>query len=205
MVKKAINILIFLFIFSLYFVSFLMIYDTFRQRKLEKLEANAIDAFDKQVKVEKVTPSNMGDNTSNGDVSYGNYTILGKIEIPKIGFNSVIIKEYTYYAMNVGVIKSYGSELNEPGGFILSGHNFRGRSLFMYNIYRLSDGDKIYITDTNGRQLEYTVYDVIRNADPSDDNLYRTYDGYHVTLMTCEDDGGKTRIVVKAKALEDNE
>ena len=199
MVRKSINILIFLFIFSLYFVSFLMIYDTFRQRKLEDLESNALDAFDNQVKVEKVTKDEIGD--SNGEnVSYGNYTILGKVEIPKIGFTSVIIKEYTYKAMNVGVIKSYGSNLNEPGGFILSGHNFRGRSLFMYNIYRLADGDKIYITDSSGRQMEYTVYDVIRNANPSDSNLYRTYDGYHITLMTCEDDGGKTRIVVKAKA-----
>lgn len=203
MVKKAINTLIFLFIFSLYFMSFLMIYDTFRQRKLENLEANAIDAFDKQVKIKKVTPENIDENTTtDGDVSYRNYTILGKIEIPKIGFNSVIIKEYTYNAMSVGVIKTYGVELNEPGGFIISGHNFRGRSLFMYNIYRLTDGDKIYISDVNGRQLEYTVYDVIRNANPSDASLYKTYDGYNVTLMTCEDDGGKTRIVVKAKALE---
>ena len=199
MVKKAINILIFLFIFSLYFVSFLMIYDTFRQRKLEKLEANAIDAFDKQVKVEKVTPSNMGDNTSNGDVSYGNYTILGKIEIPKIGFNSVIIKEYTYYAMNVGVIKSYGSELNEPGGFILSGHNFRGRSLFMYNIYRLVDGDKIYITDNDGKKLTYTIYNKFETT-PEDTSFYQRDTGGkpELTLSTCTDDS-KARLIICAK------
>ena len=199
MIRKTINILIFLFIFSLYFVSFLMIYDSFRQRKLEGLEASAIDTFDKQVKIDKVSKDDIGENDG-GDISYGSYTILGKIEIPKIGFTSVIIKEYTYRAMSVGVIKSYGVELNEPGGFMISGHNFRGRSLFMYNIYRLIDGDKIYITDNAGRQMEYTVYDVIRNANPSDENLYRTYDGYHVTLVTCEDDGGKTRIVVKARA-----
>lgn len=203
MVRKAINTLIFLFIFSLYFMSFLMIYDTFRQRKLENLEANAIDAFDKQVKVKKVTVDDIDNsNVNDGDVSYGNYTILGKIEIPKIGFSSVIIKEYTYNAMNVGVIKTYGVDLNEPGGFNLSGHNFRGRSLFMYNIYRLVDGDKIYISDVNGRQLEYTVYDVLRNVSPSDSSVYRSYDGYNVTLITCEDDGGHTRIVVKARALE---
>ncbi|MBO6195818.1 MAG: sortase [Bacilli bacterium] len=200
MVRKAINILIFLFIFSLYFISFLMIYDTFRQRKLEGLESNALDAFDKQVKVEKVSKEDIGDSSGGGDISYRNYTILGKIEIPKIGFTSVIIKEYTYNAMNVGVIKSYGVELNEQGGFIISGHNFRGRSLFMYNIHRLVDGDKIYITDAEGRQMEYTVYAVLRNAAPNDDELYKTYDGFHVTLMTCEDDGGKTRIVVKARA-----
>lgn len=201
MVKKAINTLIFLFIFALYFMSFLMIYDTFRQRKLEYLEANALDAFDKQVKIKKVSVDDMdNNNTSNGDVSYGNYTILGKLEIPKIGFSSVIIKEYTYNAMNVGVIKTYGVDLNEPGGFVLSGHNFRGRSLFLYNIHRLVDGDKIYITDVNGRQLEYTVYDVSRNVSPNDASIYKTYDGYNVTIFTCEDDGGKTRIVVKAKA-----
>ena len=105
MVKKAINILIFLFIFSLYFVSFLFIYDTFRERKLKNLETGALDIFDKQVKVQEVKNEEQA-NTYDEDLSYRNYTILGKVEIPKIGFTSVIIKEYTYSAMSVGVIKS---------------------------------------------------------------------------------------------------
>ena len=199
MVKKAINILIFLFIFSLYFISFLMIYDAFRERKLDSLESSALDEFDKQVKVKKVS-NDTPESTDSSTLSYRNYTILGKIEIPKIGFTSVIIKEYTYNAMSVGVIKSYGADVNAPGGFVLSGHNFRGHSLFMYNIYRLTDGDKIYITDTNGKRMEYTVYDVLRNVSPSDTSLYKKYDGFNVTLITCEDDGGKSRIVVKARA-----
>lgn len=197
MIKKSFNILIFLLIFLLYFVSFLMIYDTFKQRKLEKIEANALDVFDKQVKVKK-KPSEEIDESS-GNISYGSYTILGKLYIPKINFTSVIIKEYTYSAMNIGVIKSYGVDLNEKGGFILSGHNFRGRSSFLYGINRLRDGDKIYITDNRGSKYEYTVYDVLRNVDPSDNSLYKEYEGRHVTIMTCEDDDGKTRIVVKAR------
>ncbi|MBQ1496599.1 MAG: sortase [Bacilli bacterium] len=198
MVKKAINILIFLFIFSLYFVSFLFIYDTFRERKLKNLETGALDIFDKQVKVQEVKNEEQA-NTYDEDLSYRNYTILGKVEIPKIGFTSVIIKEYTYSAMSVGVIKSYGVELNEPGGFVLAGHNFRGRSLFMYNIYRLVEGDKIYITDTSGRKMEYTVYEKIRYYSPSDASIFRKYDDYNVTLITCED-GGQSRIVIKARA-----
>lgn len=197
MVKKAINILIFLFIFSLYFVSFLFIYDTFRERKLKNLETGALDIFDKQVKVQEVKNEEQA-NTYDEDLSYRNYTILGKVEIPKIGFTSVIIKEYTYSAMSVGVIKSYGVELNEPGGFVLAGHNFRGRSLFMYNIYRLVEGDKIYITDTSGRKMEYTVYEKIRYYSPSDASIFRKYDDYNVTLITCED-GGQSRIVIKAR------
>ncbi len=198
MVKKAINILIFLFIFSLYFVSFLMIYDTFRERKLKGLENDALDQFDKQVKIQK-KPEEV-ENVDGETISYGRYTILGKIEIPKVGFTSVIIKEYTYNAMNVGVIKSYGADLNEPGGTVFVGHNFRGRSLFMYSINRLSNGDKIYITDTAGRKMEYTVYEVLRNVNPSDTSLYKEYDGFNITLITCEDDDGKSRIVVKARA-----
>lgn len=198
MVKKAINILIFLFIFSLYFVSFLMIYDTFRERKLKGLENDALDQFDKQVKIQD-SPDVVG-NVETETVSYGRYTILGKIDIPKVGFTSVIIKEYTYNAMNVGVIKSYGADLNEPGGTVFVGHNFRGRSLFMYSINRLSNGDKIYITDTSGRKMEYTVYEVLRNVNPSDTSLYKEYDGFNITLITCEDDDGKSRIVVKARA-----
>lgn len=198
MVKKAINILIFLFIFSLYFVSFLLIYDTFRERKLKELETGALDTFDKQVKVKEVKNEEPV-NTYDEDLSYGNYTILGKVEIPKIGFTSVIIKEYTYSAMSIGVIKSYGVELNEPGGFVLAGHNFRGRSLFMYNIHRLVEGDVIYITDTSGRKMEYVVYEKLRYFSPSDASIYRKYDNYHVTLVTCED-GGQSRIVIKAKS-----
>lgn len=200
MVKKSINILIFLFIFSLYFVSFLMIYESFRERKLAFLEGNALDAFEKEVKVKEVTKEEIEeDNTYNGNFNYEGYTILGLIDIPSIGFDSVIIREYSYDAMNVGVVKTYGSELNEPGGFIISGHNFRGSSLFMYNIHRLSSGDKIYITDGSGRKLEYTVYEVLRYVGPNDTSVYTSYDGYNVTLITCED-GGKTRIVVKARA-----
>lgn len=201
MTKKLINISIFLFIFLLYLVSFFMIYDAFKEKKSAILEKNALDKFDKEVKIKE--NSNPKTSTINSNsVNYGNYTILGKIDIPKIGFTSVIIKEYTYRAMDVGVIKSHGVELNTPGGFIISGHNFRGHSLFMYNIYRLRDGDKFSIISSNGTKMEYTVYDVIRNADPSDASLYQKYDDINATLMTCEDDGGKTRIVVKARVVE---
>ena len=196
MIKKLINMLIFLFIFSLYFISFLMIYDNFRERKLANLESEALDAFDNIVKTEE---KEVEENTYNEEISYEGYTILGKIEIPKINFTSVILKDYTYSAMNVGVIKSYGSELNQSGGFILSGHNFRGSSLFMYNIHKLTSGDKIYIVDTDGVRVEYTVYETLRYVEPTDTSYYNSYDGLNVTLVTCED-GGKTRIVVKASA-----
>lgn len=200
MVKKITNILIFVFIAALYVISFLMIFESFKQRKLENLEKSALDTFEKTVKIEKVSVEDIeNDKTSNMGLDYSGYTLLGKIEVPRVGFKSVIIKENTYHSMDLGVVLSYGDALNEPGGYIISGHNYRGQSIFMYGIRNLESGDKIYITDSSGRNLEYTVYEKIRNYDPNGTDIYKKYDGYHLTLVTCENDG-KSRIVVKAIA-----
>lgn len=200
MVKKITNILIFVFIAALYVISFLMIFESFKQRKLENLEAKALDVFDNSVKIEKVDVSDIEDDkTSNMGLDYSGYTLLGKIEIPTIGFKSVIIGENTYHSMDLGVVLSYGTALNEPGGYIISGHNYRGQSIFMYNIRNLESGDKIYITDSSGRNLEYTVYEKIRYYNPNSIDIYKKYDGYNLTLVTCENDGN-SRIVIKASA-----
>ena len=197
MFKKVTNIVIFALIFALYFISFLMIFDSFRERKLASVEKKAIDIFDDEVKIDEKKPTN--ESRTSSSVSYSGLTILGKIEIPKIGFSSVIIKENTSRAMNVGIVKTYGdAELNEEGGFVLSGHNFRGQNIFFYNIRNLKSGDIIKITDTSGLQLEYTVYEVLRNVNPEETSYLNSFDGYHVTLVTCEN-GGKARIVVKAR------
>lgn len=195
MFKKVMNIVIFALIFALYFVSFLMIFDSFKERKLASLEKNAIDVFDKEVKIDEKKPE---ETKTSSSVSYSGFTILGKISIPKIGFNSVIIKENTYKAMNVGIVLSYGDAINVEGGYVLSGHNFRGQNVFFYNIKNLKPGDIVQITDTSGVRLDYTVYETLRNVDPTETSYLNDFDGYHVTLVTCEN-GGKARIVVKAR------
>jgi LPXTG-site transpeptidase (sortase) family protein len=177
-----------------------MIFESFKQRKLENLEANAIDKFEKTVKVKKVNVDDLNnDKTSNAGFNYSGYTLLGKIEIPSIGFSSVILKDNTYRAMDLGVVLSYGVMPNELGGTVLSGHNYRGQTNFMYGIKNLSAGDKIYLTDSSGRQVTYTVYETIRYYDPNNTDIYKKYSGYHVTLITCES-GGQSRIIVKASA-----
>ena len=196
--KKLLNILIFLFIFSLYFVTFLMIYDNFRERKLNDQEKYALELFNQKIekKQEEVTIPQQ-----TYTVNYNGYTILGRIEIPKVGINTVILKEHTYAAMNIGSIKTYGVDLNEKGGFVISAHNFRGRTAFFYPVRNLKENDSIFITDAKGRTLEYKVYAVNRYVSPNDTSyLVRTED-YHLTIVTCED-GGKTRIIVKAHILE---
>ena len=86
-----------------------------KERKLKTLEGNALDKFDSVVKINKKEPDAVVEEAE--PIDYSGYTILGKLEIPSIGFTSVIIEEYTYSAMNIGVIKTYGVPLNEEGGF----------------------------------------------------------------------------------------
>lgn len=195
--KKFINILIFLFIFALYLITFMMIYDNFRERKLNNQEKHALELFENKIEKKKEEiPENQ-----TYTVSYKGYTILGRIEIPRVGINTVILKEHTYAAMNIGAIKTYGVDLNEKGGFVISAHNFRGKSSFFYPIRNLKNGDKINISDNKGRNMEYTVYSVSRYVKPNDTSYLVKTDDYHVTLVTCEN-GGKSRIVVKAHIVE---
>ena len=195
--KKFINILIFLFIFALYLITFMMNYDNFRERKLNNQEKYALELFENKIEKKKEEiPENQ-----TYTVSYKGYTILGRIEIPRVGINTVILKEHTYAAMNIGAIKTYGVDLNEKGGFVISAHNFRGKSSFFYPIRNLKNGDKINISDNKGRNMEYTVYSVSRYVEPNDTSYLVKTDDYHVTLVTCEN-GGKSRIVVKAHIVE---
>lgn len=197
MIKKLINILIFIFIFTLYIITFLMIYDNFKDKKLKSMEKSALNILEKEIKKEKETNEETI-TIEPTQINYGNYTILGKMEIPEIGLSTVILKEHTYAAMNIGAIKTYGSELNSEGGFIISGHNFKGRTAFLYPIRNLKEGSKIYITDVYGDVMEYTVYNVLRYVDPVDTSYYKDYNGYHAIITTCEN-GGETRIVVMAR------
>ena len=195
--RKFINIAIFLFIFSLYFMTFLMIYDKFRERKLNSQENNALELFEDKISQTEEEPEEEQAYT----INYNGYTIIGRLQIPKVWIDTVILAEQTYSAMNLGVIKTYGVDLNTRGGFVLAGHNFRGSSIFMYNVYRLVSGDIIKITDNRGVTMDYSVYEVDRYVSPTDVSYFTRTDDYHVTIVTCES-GGKSRIVVKAHIIE---
>lgn len=199
--KRYLNIFIFMFIFSLYFMTFLMIYDNFRERKINSKEDVALELFENKIeKNKKNTEENQNSNTNtNYAINYNNYTILGRIEIPKVGINALILKDLTYSAMNLGAVKSYGVDLNEKGGFVLSAHNFRGSSVFFYYVCNLKKGDPIRITDSSGRVMVYKVYSVSRYVSPDDTSYFKSTDDYHLTIVTCES-GGKSRIIVKARA-----
>ena len=80
------------------------------------------------------------------------------------------------------------------------GHNYRNGMFFSDN-KKLSNGDKIYITDLNGNRVTYNIYNVFQTS-VNDTSFYnRDTDGaMEVTLSTCTDASDDQRVIVEARA-----
>ncbi len=141
-------------------------------------------------------------NTSSGKnvkKTYKGFGVLGTIEIPTINLKYPILEKVTKKSIETSVAFLYGAGINQPGNSVIIGHNYRN-GLFFSNIYKVKVGDKIYITDNNGKKLEYTVYNKFE-ATPEDTSFYQRDTGGkpEITLSTCTDDS-KARTIIEAKA-----
>ena len=76
----------------------------------------------------------------------------------------------------------------------------QGLQCILINNKKLNIGDKIYITDTTGTKLTYTIYNKFETT-PEDTSFYqRDTDGKaEVTLSTCTDDSS-ARLIIEARA-----
>lgn len=88
--------------------------------------------------------------------------------------------------------------LNEVGNTVIIGHNYRNGTFFGSN-KKLSEGDKVYITDLSGKKIEYTIYK--KYLTPQEDFSYaqrNTNGAREVTLVTCHSNN-KYRLILLAK------
>lgn len=141
-----------------------------------------------------------GSSTGTGyGLTYRGYGVLGKIELPKVGLKYPVLETMTdANAINVSVAVQYGVGLNQVGNTVIIGHNYRNGSFFGSN-KRLSEGDKVYITDNSGLRVEYTIYK--KYLTPQEDYSYAQRDTNgkrEVTLVTCHTDN-RYRLVIFAR------
>ena len=195
-IKTILDIIILAAVIALYVLAIRFIYDQFRERKRKEISDGILEKVNK-----KIDKSKQSDEQIETNVEYkGNsYTVLGTIGIPKVNFYQPILKENTYGAYNVSVVKIKGPNLNEPGNVVIGGHNYMRSKYFMV-INRLVKNDKIMITDLRGRKVIYYVYDYYVTSDDDAEYLKDIDDGgRYVTLVTCNK-GGVNRYIVRAKA-----
>ena len=195
-IKTILDIIIILAVIALYVLAIKFIYDQFRERKRKEISDGILEKVNK--KIDKIKDK---EEIVETDVKYSgnNYTVLGTISIPKVNFYQPILKENTYGAYNVSVVKIKGPNLNEVGNVVIGGHNYMRSKYFMV-INRLIKDDKIMITDLKGRKVIYYVYDYYITSDDDAEYLKNINDGgRYITLVTCNK-GGVNRYIVKAKA-----
>ena len=134
---------------------------------------------------------------TNQEIESDNFDYV--INIPKINSKYPIIAETSDALLKVSVCKFWGSNPNEVGNLCLVGHNYRN-GLFFSNNKKLSNGDKIYITDINGNKVTYIVYNTYETTPEDSDYMVRETNGaMEISLATCTDDSS-ARIIIWARA-----
>jgi len=131
--------------------------------------------------------------------TYKGFVMVGIIEIPKTNLKCPILERASSDAIEVAVGIYAGSGLNKVGNTVIAGHNYRNGTFFSDN-KKLLNGDKIYITDTSGKKVTYTIYNIYTTTPEDLEYVNRDTKGKReISLTTCTDDT-KSRIIVWASA-----
>ena len=149
---------------------------------------------------------NTGTNSSSSTGSkktFKGFTTVGTMKIPKINFEYPILEEVSTKSIETGVAVLYpnADNINQPGNTVIIGHNYRN-GLFFSNLKKLSNGDKVYITDYRGTSITYTIYNKFE-ASESDTSFYDrdTAGKAEITLSTCTDASNDQRTIIFAKQI----
>lgn len=161
------------------------------------LESNTIaNEIAPIVGVENIVVDN--NSSSENTQTYKGFPMVGTIEIPAINLKYPVLKDSDRDAMEESVGVYYGPGLNKVGVTTIAGHNYRDGRFFSNN-KKLVEGDKIYITDTTGQKITYSIYKIYTTS--SEDGAHLDYDTQgkrEIALSTCTDDS-QSRLIILAK------
>lgn len=194
-----------------------LVYDYVSKHLIAKEAAIVVDEFESefeniitveisdenQTTNEMTTNTNTSTNTNSSanktsSVKYKGYNVIGTIQIPKTKVKYPIVDSTEPNAMEVAIVMLYGPGLNKEGNTVIVGHNYRNGGFFGSN-KKLEVGDKIYITDSMGIKIEYTIYNKYITTDADFSYATRETNGKReISLSTCTNDSSK-RLVIWAK------
>lgn len=129
-----------------------------------------------------------------------NIDIIGKLYIPKINLETNILSISSEEALKKSVARLCGPKIvNTQGNLCIAGHNYINNNMFGL-LYKLSLNDKIYISDLNGKQVEYTIYKKYKTS-PKDLSCLEANgnNDKEITLITCTV-SGLERLIIRAIA-----
>ena len=148
-----------------------------------------------------VSNGNSSGNSTSNVVTYKGFTVVGRMEIPKIDLDLPVLERATKNSLEQSIGVLMGPGLNQVGNTIIVGHNYRNGTFFSRNS-ELENGDEIYITDTAGTRIEYTIYNIYTTSSEDSDYITRDTAGKReISLSTCTEDS-RYRLVIWAREVE---
>ena len=128
------------------------------------------------------------------------FTIIGIIEIPKIGIYYPIISESNDELLKISPCRISGPMPNEDGNLCIAGHNYDNYKFFS-KLVDLDINDKIIIYDLKSNSLSYNISEVYEvKADDLSPLSINKGIKKQVTLITCNNLKSDNRIIIKASA-----
>lgn len=211
--SKVLTVILVIVIIAIVGLLGFLAYDYYQNYMITKDTSEYVDNFQGEVEDGEAKDNSIADtdgnpldnmedsNTSSSSTkkTYKGFGVVGTMEIPATNFKYPILEKVTKKSIETAVAFLYGSGINQPGNSVIIGHNYRN-GLFFSNNKKLNIGDKIYITDNNGKKLTYTIYNKFETT-PEDTSFYQRDTGgkAEVTLSTCTDDSS-ARLIICAKA-----
>lgn len=224
------KILLIILIIAFSAISVYLLYNFYQEEKFDKENRKLADEFDNSIELfdddqeeeiqeaenidnnyanvsnisssasKKVFKMSKSKKTKTSNLKFGGYNIIGTIEIPAINIKYPILDSTKREAMKYGIIRYYGSNVNEYGNISLAGHSYYNGTMFGKN-KKLKIGDSIFLTDLNGTKIEYKIYTIF-TVTPDDTSILETQDDAtrEVTLITCYN-GRQRRLIIKAKEV----
>lgn len=165
----------------------------------EETDENELDG---NVTIGGVSEANTNtSSTTSTTTTYYGYNVIGTISIPAIDIEYPILEKVTTKSIKVAVAYLSGVGINQVGNTVIQGHNYRN-GLFFSNLSKLSNGDKIYITDTSGTEITYEVYNNFSAKDTDTSFYNRDTDGKReITLSTCSSEDSTIRTIILAREV----
>ena len=176
------------------------------------IEENKDNDTDSLIIVSEVNNSNESNDNSQSDdnrrttviqtqsktVSISGVKVYGKIKIDKIGIEYPIIEYSDANALWKSICKITSVNIDGTSNLCLAGHNMRNLTMFG-NLRRITNGDKIEITDLRGKKYIYDVYDKFY-IEPNEVSIMNPTNDAIVTLITCNDTSDK-RLIVRGRLV----
>ena len=168
-------------------------------------KADDDDVGNFSLNINDIDVSNSSANGKLAKRTYKGFTMDGYITIPKINLNYPVLDRATEASMNVAVGINYGPGLNKVGNTVIMGHN-SSNGTFFSDLFKLQEGDSIYITDNYDEKVRYVIYKMYEDSAENLEYFTRDTEGNReISLSTCKTNDTSNRLVIWARELPEEQ